>query len=204
MSDAITLDFAPVDEAEQYAEFLRSKVRMAETYGFDVPESEINPALKPHQRALVRWLVQGGRRGCFAAFGLGKTVMELETARLTLTRAGGRALIVAPLGVRQEFGRDAKEILGWAEGPKFIRTIEEAEATGIYLTNYETVRDGKLDPAEFTVVVLDEASVLRGFGVTKTFRELMLLCTGDGGPSGRSRDKRVAYRYVATATPSPN
>lgn len=206
MSDAITLDFAggEPEVPADYDAFLRSKVRLAETWGFEVADAEINPRLKPHQRALVRWMVQGGRRGCFAAFGLGKTVIELETARLTLTRAGGRALIVMPLGVRQEFKRDAMEVLGWQEPPKFIRTIEEAEPTGIYLSNYETVRDGKLDPAEFTVIVLDEASVLRGFGGTKTFRELMLLCTGDGGPSGRSRDKRVNYRYAATATPSPN
>lgn len=204
MSDATTLSFADEPSLDAYADFLRSKVKLAESFGFDVSESEVSPRLKPHQRALVRWLVQGGRRGLFAAFGLGKTVMELETARLTLSRTGGRALIVAPLGVRFEFARDAREVLGWPEGPKFIRSVAEAEPTGVYLTNYETVRDGKIDPADFTVVILDEASVLRGFGGTKTFRELMLLCTGDGGPSGRSRQERVAYRYVATATPSPN
>jgi len=203
-TDDMNLDFEPAPADDAYEAFLKAKVRLAESYGFAVTDEEINPRLKPHQRALVRWLVAGGRRGLFAAFGLGKTVMELETARLTLTRTGGRALIVAPLGVRYEFGRDAQQILGWAEAPKFIRTIDEAAETGVYLTNYETVRDGKLDPADFEVVVLDEASVLRGFGGTKTFRELMLLCTGDGGPSGRSREKRVTYRYVATATPSPN
>lgn len=187
-----------------YDQFLRAKVRLAESWGFEVAAHEVNPALKPHQRDMVRWMVAGGRRACFAAFGLGKTVIELEAARLTLTRSGGRALIVLPLGVRQEFARDAVEILGWATPPAFVRRIEECAAEGIYLTNYETVRDGKLDPADFAVIVLDEASVLRGFGGTKTFREMMLLCTGDGGPSGRSRERRVAYRYVATATPSPN
>lgn len=35
--------------------------------------------------------------------GLGKTLMQLETLRLTLAKAGGNALIVCPLGVRQEF-----------------------------------------------------------------------------------------------------
>lgn len=195
-----------------YQTFLRNKVRLAESWGFDVTELEINPRLKPHQAATVRWAVQGGRRGIFAAFGLGKSIIQLETVRLTLAKVTERdakphrGLIVCPLGVRQEFVRDAREILGWsdAELPRFIRRIEEASDSGIYLTNYETVRDAKLDPAEFTVVSLDEASILRGFGGTKTFRELMLLCTGDGGPSGRSREKRVAYRYVATATPSPN
>jgi DNA modification methylase len=189
-----------------YEDFLRAKVKLAESWGYDVAESEINPALKPHQRAMVKWAVAGGRRACFAAFGLGKSVVQLETVRLTLTRCGGSGLIVCPLGVRQEFIRDASQVLGWETPPKFIRTLAEASAEGIYLTNYESIREGKIDPAEFAVVSLDEASILRGFGGTKTFRELMRLCTGDGGPSGihRTDGKRVAHRFVATATPSPN
>lgn len=188
-----------------YTHFLQSKVKLAESWGTDIPEAAINPVLKPHQRAIVRWLVAGGRRACFAAFGLGKSIIQLETVRLTLDHVGGRGLIVAPLGVRQEFRRDAVERLGWSEPPKFIRSIEEAGPTGIYLTNYETIRDGKLDPCEFTVASLDEASILRGFGATKTFREFMRLFTGDGGPTGKHRKgKVVPYRFVATATPSPN
>jgi hypothetical protein len=56
-----------------YKEFLESKVRMAESFGFEVPaETAINAKLKPHQRAIVQWMVSGGRRACFAAFGLGQ------------------------------------------------------------------------------------------------------------------------------------
>jgi DNA modification methylase len=187
-------------------DFLKSKVRMAQQDGITLKADSINPRLKPHQAAMVDWLVSGGRRACFASFGLGKSVVQLEALRIILESEGGRALIVCPLGVRQEFVRDAKNILGWTVLPKFIRRIEEAEETGIYITNYETVRDGKLDPAEFIAVTLDEAAILRGFGGSKTFREFMLLCTGDGGPTGRSRGdgKVVKYRFVATATPSPN
>ncbi len=190
-----------------YTNFLKSKVRLAESWGFvDIADSEVNPVLKPHQRATVLWNLRGGRRADFLSFGLGKTPIQLETLRLLLTRVKGRALIVCPLGVRQEFARDAVKLLGWAEAPKFIRSIEEAIDTGIYLTNYETVRDGKIDPADFVAVSLDEAAILRGFGGSKTFRELMLKCTGDGGPCNRDREtgRRVLYRFVATATPSPN
>ena len=191
---------------QTYMDFLKSKVRMAQQDGITLKADSINPRLKPHQAAMVDWLVSGGRRACFASFGLGKSVVQLEALRIILESEGGRALIVCPLGVRQEFVRDAKNILGWTVLPKFIRRIEEAEETGIYITNYETVRDGKLDPAEFIAVTLDEAAILRGFGGSKTFREFMLLCTGDGGPTGRSRGdgKVVKYRFVATATPSPN
>ena len=196
---------------KQYDQFLKSKVRLAKKQGFDIACDEVNPRLKDHQQAIVRWMVQGGRRACFAAFGLGKSIIQLEAVRLTLRKTGGRGLIVVPLNVRQEFINDAKNILGWSEDelPRFIRRLEEAGENGIYLTNYETVRDGKLDPAEFTVASLDEASILRGFGGTKTFREIMRLFTGEGGPTATTRNHRtdgkmVNYRFVATATPSPN
>ena len=60
-----------------YEDFLNSKVILAEKSGFEVPDGEIHPALKPHQRDCVKWAIRGGRRGLFEAFGLGKTVQEL-------------------------------------------------------------------------------------------------------------------------------
>lgn len=188
---------------DPYLDFLRSKIKLADSFGFDIADDEINPVLKPHQRDIVRWLVRMGRAACFAAFGLGKSVIQLEAVRLTRERAGGMALIVIPLGVRQEFLRDAA-MLGIEI--RFIRRIEEAtDPTGIYLTNYESVRDGKLDPRRFTVASLDEASCLRGFGGTKTFREFMALFAGDRKTfHARVAGECVPYRFVATATPSPN
>ena len=174
---------------EAYHEFLKSKCEVSKDSGFPIEPGDIHPFLKPHQRAAVQWAVRGGRRALFEAFGLGKTVQQLEIERLILSKTGGRGLIVAPLGVRQEFKRDAKKVDIKIE---FIRSIQEAGATGIYLTNYETVRDGKLNPADFQVTSLDEASVLRSFGGTKTYREFMRLFS------------TVPYRFVATATPDPN
>lgn len=194
-----------------YDDFLKSKVKMAPRMGLDIAPGLVNPVAKGHQAAIIEWMVTGGRRACFGAFGLGKTLMQLEVVRLVLQAIidqgkSGRGLIVAPLGVRQEFRVDAVNTLGWEAAPRFIRSIDECDETGIYITNYETIRDGKLDPCEFVVASLDEASILRGFGGTKTFREFMRLFTGDGGPTGRDRvdGKTVPYRFVATATPSPN
>ena len=203
----------------EYQDYLKSKVRLAQSTGFKITDEEINPALKPHNKLMVKWMVEGGRRACFANFGLHKTVTQLEVCRIILTKTGGRGLIIAPLGVRAEFIKDAINILGWDTPPKFIRRIEEAEETGIYLTNYETVRDGKLDPRQFSVACLDEASILRGLGGSKTFREFMRLFTGDAGPAAAMKEGQnfnpdakytrrgtgvVPYRFVATATPSPN
>ena len=189
-----------------YNDFLKSKIKLAPKQGFSIELDEINPNLKVHNRLTVKWMVEGGRRACFASFGLGKTVTQLEAVKCILDKVGsGKGLIVLPLNVRHEFVRDAREILKWKVLPKFIRRIEECEGDGIYLTNYETIRDGKLDPAEFVVASLDEASILRGLGGSKTFREFMRLFTGDAGPMGQRRGADVIkYRFVATATPAPN
>lgn len=195
------------DEAD-YIKFLKLKIKMAESLGFDVEDSEINPILKPFQRDCVRWAVKMGRCALFEAFGLGKSIQQMEVVRLVLAKVhmtdpGALGLIVIPLGVRQEFVRDAA-MLGIAV--KFIRRADEIESPStIYLTNYESVRDSKLDPRLFTVASLDEASCLRGFGGTKTFREFMATFAGDRKTmDNRIIGESVPYRFVATATPSPN
>lgn len=176
-----------------YEEFIENKVDIAPKTGFQIELSEIHPALKYHQKLAVQWAVAGGRRGLFEKFGLGKTVQELEFCRIVLRHKGGNALIVLPLGVRQEFARDAVEILGM-EKPKYVKSmseIESAESGVIYMTNYERVRDGDIDPKAFTVCCLDEAAVLRSFG-SKTYQTFL------------DKFKGVQYKLVATATPSPN
>lgn len=175
-----------------YIDFLKSKIEVAPISGFAIDESEINPALKPHQRDAVKWAVHGGRRALFESFGLGKTVQQLEFCRIVIKHKGGKALIVCPLGVKQEFTQDAKNLLGWAEIPQYVRTMDEVESAGdIVITNYERVRDGDIDPSKFTVTSLDEASVLRSFG-SKTYQTFL------------QKFKGVPYKLVSTATPSPN
>lgn len=170
-----------------YREFLESKRPMAQSQGFD-PGDAVSGVLFPFQRDIVRWACAGGRRAIFAAFGLGKSLMQLELMRLCMAHDGGRALIICPLGVRQEFARDAK-LLGLE--PAFVRRDSDVGGDGLYITNYESVRDGKLSPDLFGAVTLDEASVLRSFG-SKTYQTFLTKFAG------------VRRRFVATATPSPN
>lgn len=72
-----------------YDNFLHSKIEVAPVSGFQVPEEDLNPALKPHQKDAVLWAVKGGRRALFESFGLGKTVQELEWCRLVAQHEGG-------------------------------------------------------------------------------------------------------------------
>ena len=175
-----------------YDNFLQGKIVTAPVSGFHVERDSLNPALKPHQKDAVQWALAGGRRALFESFGLGKTAQELEFCHQVIQHEGGKGLIVLPLGVRQEFSRDAANLLH-IEPPEYVRTMAEAEEStaDILMTNYERVRDGDIDPKKFTVTCLDEASVLRSYG-SKTFQTFMQLFRG------------VRYKLVATATPSPN
>lgn len=176
----------------EYLEFLKSKIDIAKDSGFEVKREDINPILKPHQKDAVMWAIRGGRRALFESFGLGKTVQEIEFCHQIIKHKGGKALIVLPLGVKQEFTHDAVEVLGYKK-PEYVRSMEEVKnaKSDIMITNYERVRDGNIEPKYFKATSLDEASVLRSFG-SKTYQEFL------------EKFKGVEYKLVATATPSPN
>ena len=89
----------------EYLDFLKTKMEIAKDSGFQIGKEQLNQALKPHQKDAVQWALRGGRRALFESFGLGKTIQELEFCHQAAKHEGGRALIVLPLGVRQEFTR---------------------------------------------------------------------------------------------------
>lgn len=175
-----------------YIDFLKTKMAISNESGFDIDKSKLNSALLPHQKDIVQWAIKGGCRAIFAKFGLGKTIMELEYCKQVTDYEGGQALIVLPLGVKQEFAHDAVELLGY-EKPPYVKTMEEVKGckAQIMLTNYERVRDGDINPEYFTATSLDEAAVLRSFG-SKTYQEFL------------KKFEKVKYKLVATATPDPN
>lgn len=173
---------------EKYIQFLMGKVPQAEVSGFD-PPSPCHESLFPHQRDICNWAIRGGRRAIFASFGLGKTRMHIQLAKWVCEQTKGSFLIICPLGVRQEFTQSDAPAMDTEI--TFIRRTEEIGKPGIYVTNYESVRDGKLDVNAFEGVGMDEASVLRSFG-SKTYQTFLPLF------------KAVKYRFVFTATPSPN
>lgn len=179
----------------EYIDFLRNKMAVSHETGFDVSPDELTTSLYPHVKDTVRWAVKGGCRAIFSSFGMQKTVTQLEILRAITKREGGKALIVCPKRVVVEFVSQAKKHLGMEIA--YVRNMQEVKScpTTIMVTNYERVRDGedgvRIDPSYFIATSLDEASVLRGFG-TKTYQEFLPLFSN------------VKYRFVATATPSPN
>src|SRR5690606_30663223 len=128
------------------------------------PPTDPHESLFPHQVDIATWGCQGGRRAVFANFGLGKTRIHLQIAAWVVAQTGGRYLIIAPLGVRQEFTLSDGPAMGLRID--YVRDDAEVAASDapILITNYERVRDGGISLDQFAGVGLDEASVLRSYG----------------------------------------
>ena len=116
----------------------------------------------------------------------------MEWCRIITEHIKKPALIICPLGVKQEFSHDAVHLLHM-DAPTYVRDMDEIRScqNHIMITNYERVRDGNIDPTYFSAVSLDEASVLRSYG-SKTYQTFL------------NKFQGVKYKLVATATPSPN
>jgi len=173
-----------------YQEFLENKIIIAEKFGFEpIANKEI---LLPHQNVIVNWCIEGGRRAIFASFGLGKTIMQLSIARQCIIKENKPFLIAMPLGVVGEFKKD-NELLNSGYEIEYITDTDliESYEPKIYLTNYERIRKGDIDSSKFCGVCFDEASVLRNMKSETT--QYVLEYFG-----------KIPYRFVATATPTPN
>lgn len=165
-----------------YDEFLMSKTTRAEAHGITVDPREINPMLFDFQRDVTLWALRKGRALVGLDTGLGKTFVQLEWARL-ISKC---ALIIAPLSVARQTQREAKKL---GIDARYIRSMEQVEGDGIYITNYEMAEH--LDPQAFGAVVLDESSILKSLdGQT---RKMLTDRFGD-----------IPYRLCCTATPAPN
>jgi hypothetical protein len=177
-----------------YEEFLKSKIQISKPSGLD-QKNNYDQFLKPHQRDIVKWALRSGRALIAASFGLGKTRCEIALMQEIHDQTGKRTLTVCPLAVKHQFIEKDGKTMGMRL--QYVRTDEEAQKanTPFLITNYERVRDGNISPdfiaTEIAGCSLDESSVLRSLGsdTQLTFTEVM---------------KMVPYRFVATATPSPN
>lgn len=169
-----------------YAEFLARKQARVEKPGREVAGADIHPMLHDWQNELVRWAVRTGRAALWADTGMGKTVMQLEWARLS--KGDGLALIVAPLAVCEQTVREAAKL---GIGARYVREYTDVDLfdSAIYVTNYERLQN--FPASAFDAVVLDESSILKqSTGATRT----MLI--------DWARD--VPHRLACSATPAPN
>jgi hypothetical protein len=169
---------------KQYSDFLLKKSLATDTVGIKNP-----PALAEHlfsfQRASVEFNLRVGRSGLFLDTGLGKTECQLEWCQKAIEATNSKAVIFTPLAVAAQTKRRAER---WGYDAQIIR--EQADAKpGINICNYE--RLDHLDPSQFGIVSLDEASILKSF-TGKTTKALVDSFQG------------CRFKMAATATPAPN
>jgi len=166
-----------------YASFLAAKKHSLGEHGFTakwMPEGAFD-----FQQDIIERAVKKGRVGLFADTGLGKTLMQLAIANNVVRETNKTVLILTPLAVAFQFLLEAQRI-----GIDDIEHSKDGKFTKkIVVCNYERLH--LLNPDDFVCVMLDESSILKNF-------------------AGKIRDqivafiKRVPYRFLSTATPSPN
>ena len=167
-----------------YRAFLDRKAMRAEARGLaKVPE--LAPHLFPFQAGCVDFSLRTGGSGCFLSTGLGKTECQLEFLQKSIEETNGQGLLLTPLAVAGQTKRRADR---WGYEARVIRQQSEA-GPGINIINYDRV--DKIDPAAFTTIALDEASILKSYD-SATRRVLTAAFRGH------------RFKLVATATPAPN
>lgn len=168
----------------EYTEFLEKKIKVFKPAGFEVNEAELNINLFGFQKHIVKEAIKKGRYAIFADCGLGKTIMQLEWARLVNEQTKAPVLILAPLAVS---GQTINE--GFKFGIK-VEKLKDIYGNGIYITNYEQLKNIE-DVSMFSGVILDESSILKNF--TGKYKNLLI-----------NKFYRTQYKLCCTATPSPN
>ena len=174
---------------KEYIEFIKEKTIVSETIGFDVDVDGINKSLFDYQRDIVKWACEKGRAAVFADTGLGKTVMQLEWARLVADFNKCSVIILAPLCIADQTIGEGKKILN-LHVTKYTKDMYNDDLEkGIYVTNYEQMHN--VNFSQFNGVVLDESSILKH---TDSKTRLMLI----------DYTKEIDFRLSLTATPAPN
>ena len=169
---------------QEYRAFVEDKTHLAGEFGFDPIYQNEN--CYDFQNDLIEWSLRQGRGATFADCGLGKTLMQLVWAENVHRKTNKPVLILAPLSVSSQTVQEAEKF-----GIEACRSADGKFPSnkGIITTNYERLH--YFDPDDFGGVVCDESSILKNFdGAIKAAITRFM--------------RKVKYRSMYTATPSPN
>jgi len=166
-----------------YQEFLQNKRHSIGEFGFEpnyIPDIAFD-----FQRFIIEKAVRKGRVAIFADTGLGKTLIQLSIAKNIIENTNKKVLILTPLAVAFQFILEAEKL-----GIDDIEYSKEGKHTKkIVICNYERLH--YFDSNDFIGVILDESSILKNFdGKIKNQITTFI--------------KKIPYRFLSTATPSPN
>jgi ERCC4-related helicase len=167
----------------KYEEFLEQKKHLLGEFGF-TPNYYPDMAFD-FQKYIIEKAVRKGRMAIFADTGLGKTLIQLSIAKNIVNHTNKKVLILTPLAVAFQFILEAEKL-----GIDDIEYSKDGKHTKkIVICNYERLH--YFNPMDFEGVILDESSILKNFdGKIKNQVNAFV--------------KKIPYRYLSTATPSPN
>jgi len=166
-----------------YKEFIKNKKHLLGSFGFEpnyIPDMAFD-----FQREIITKACLKGRMAIFADTGLGKTLIQLSLAKNVINHTNKKVLILTPLAVAFQFILEAEKM-----GIDDIEYSKDGKHTKkIVICNYERLH--YFNSEDFVCVVLDESSILKNF---------------DGKIKNQitSFVKKLPYRFLSTATPSPN
>lgn len=166
-----------------YLEFLENKKHSIGDFGFKanyIPDMAFD-----FQKAIIEKAVSKGRMAIFADTGLGKTLMQVSIAQNIVNHTNGKVLILTPLAVAFQFILEAEKL-----GITDIEYSKDgSHSKSIVICNYERLH--YFNKEDFKGVILDESSILKNF---------------DGKIKNQvtSFVKKIPFRFLSTATPSPN
>lgn len=167
----------------EYNEFINSKRHLLGEFGFN---ATFFPKISfDYQNYVIEKAIRKGRNANFLDTGLGKTLIQLSIAHNIVLHTNKRVLILTPLAVGFQFVKEAEKI-----GVPDVYQTTKGELKGkIIICNYERLH--YLNSLDFEGVILDESSILKNF---------------DGKIKNQitSFVKKIKYRQLNTATPSPN
>ena len=137
------------------------------------------------QREIIQRATNKGRMAVFADTGMGKTLIQLSLAQNVILKTNRKVLILTPLAVAFQFIKEAEKL-----GIDDIEYSKDGKhKSKIVICNYERLH--YFDSSDFEAVILDESSILKNFdGKIKNHITTFI--------------KKVKYRFLSTATPSPN
>lgn len=166
-----------------YANFIANKKHLIGNFGFEpnyIPEMAFD-----FQKFIIEKAVRKGRMAVFADTGLGKTLIQLSIANNIVRHTNKPVLILTPLAVAFQFILEAEKM-----GIDDIEYSKDGKHTKkIVICNYERLH--YFDSNVFAGVILDESSILKNFdGKIKNQVTAFI--------------KKIPFRYLSTATPSPN
>jgi len=166
-----------------YQKFIENKKHSIGNFGFKA--NYIPDIAFDFQKFVIEKAILKGRSAVFLDTGLGKTLVQLSLAKNIVNHTNKKVLILTPLAVAFQFILEAEKL-----GIDDIEYSKDGKHTKkIVVCNYERLH--YFNEKDFEGVILDESSILKNFD-GKIKQEVT------------SFVKKIPYRFLSTATPSPN